>query len=84
MTGALLNQTVSLLFIADGLYQLTEPASRARIESLKELADIALYVTEGDLAARHLTLDTLGLDATALRPDETGAFFDQHDQILSF
>ncbi|MCW8193476.1 hypothetical protein F6455_01585 [Proteobacteria bacterium 005FR1] len=84
MTAGLLNQAVSLLFVADGVYQLVEGEAATKLTSLMELAPIQLYAAAGDLQSRGLSTANLPLAPTALNNSEIQALFARHHKILSF
>lgn len=84
MTAALLNQAVSLLFVADGVYQLSQTEFADQLAALLDLAPMELYAAEDDLQSRRLCQQHLSLAVTALTPDQLQALFARHSQILSF
>lgn len=86
MTAALLNQSVGLLFIGDGVYQLSESTWAARIQSLGDLAALDFYVAKQDSTTRQLTLEKFGSGTPVkeLEGAELAALFDRYDRILSF
>jgi tRNA 2-thiouridine synthesizing protein C len=82
MTAALLNQTVSLLFLADGVHQLRQEEFVKQLESLMELAPMSIYANEDDLQARNLGEAQLAV--TQLKNEQVQSLFKRHTQILSF
>lgn len=87
MTAALLNQVVGLLFVGDGVYQLTEPSWAAKLASLAELAPLKLYAARQDLALRQLELANSagGLGPVEkLEGSKLATLFDGYDRVLSF
>lgn len=87
MTAALLNQLVGLLFVGDGVYQLTEPSWAARITSLGELAALKLYAAKQDLEIRALEPRSSdnGLGSVEeLEGVKLAALFERYDRVLSF
>lgn len=84
MTSALLNQTVSLLFVADGVFQLAEENWAGQIATLSEMAPIELYVSRHDMKERSLSSADLRLQARILEKAALSRLFDDHDRVLSF
>jgi tRNA 2-thiouridine synthesizing protein C len=85
MTAALLNQSVGLLFIAEGIYHLAESGAAAGIQTLQELAPVALYLVKQDVEARQLQLEGVDpADVTVLDAAQVAALMDQYDRVLSF
>lgn len=84
MTAMLLNQSVGILFVADGVYQLAESAWAASILSLGELAPLELCVVKQDLDRRGIKPESLAADTRQLDDTELSALFDQYDRVLSF
>lgn len=84
MTAMLLNQSVGILFVADGVYQLAESTWAERILSLRELASLELCAAKRDLDRRGINPDSLAADARQLDDTEIASLFDQYHRVLSF
>jgi tRNA 2-thiouridine synthesizing protein C len=90
---AAFDQDVSLVFVEDGVFQLTKGQQTKGIETKNfspayralEGYDVEkLYVEQASLAARGLTPDDLIVDVTVLSSRELGALMDEQDVVLSF
>lgn len=84
MTGALLNQLVSILFIGEGVLQLSEPAAAAKIQTLLELSPINLLAAKDDMQQRQVEPGNFVTAVQTLDANQVAAQFDAHDRVLSF
>ena len=93
LIGAAFEQSVSLLFLDDGVFVLKRGQDPGEI-GLKDFAkgfralpdyDVErLYVEERSLAERGLTPADLIMDVETVSPERAGALIDAHDVVLSF
>jgi len=67
LIGAAFDQEVSLMFVDDGVYQLTKGQDTAGIE-MKNFS--ATYRTLGDYGVRHMYVDKASLEARGLTQDD--------------
>ena len=90
---AAFDQDVSLVFVEDGVFQLTKGQQTKAIETRNfsptyralEGYDVEkLYVEQESLAARGLTAADLIVDVTVLPSRELGALMDEQDVVLTF
>jgi tRNA 2-thiouridine synthesizing protein C len=94
LAASVYEQTLSLLFMNDGVFQLLKEQDGAQIEQksfsamlpVLSLYDVErIYVHQESLLARNLQLDELAIEhITMLTNDQVGELFSQQDQILSF
>jgi len=87
------NESLSLFFIADGVYQLLDSHAPAQIlqkhyQPLFKMLDIYdvenIYICETALKQRSLTTAMLAIDVTVLTKAQLQAKLAQQDQLLSF
>ena len=93
LIGAAFEQSVSLLFLDDGVFVLKRGQDPGEI-GLKDFAkgfralpdyDVErIYVEEQSLAERGLTPADLIMDVETVSPERAGALIDAHDVVLSF
>ncbi len=93
LIGAAFEQSVSLLFLDDGVFVLKRGQDPGEI-GLKDFAkgfralpdyDVErIYVEERSLAERGLTPADLIMDVETVSPERAGALIDAHDVVLSF
>ena len=93
LIGAAFEQSVSLLFLDDGVFVLKRGQDTAGI-GLKDFArgfralpdyDVEhIYVEERSLAERGLTPADLIMDVETVSPERAGTLIDAHDVVLSF
>lgn len=84
MTAGLLNQSVSLLFVGDGVYQLTERDWAGQIAALGDFSPLNYFVAAEALLERGLAPADCHLQARALDGRELSRLFADHSHILSF
>lgn len=93
LIGAAFEQDVSLIFIDDGVFQITKGQDTAGIEMKNfsptyralEMYDVEkLYVAKESLEARGLTEDDLLVDVTVMSAAEIADLMEEQDVILSF
>ena len=93
LIGAAFEQSVSLLFLDDGVFVLKRGQDPGEV-GLKDFAkgfralpdyDVErIYVEERSLAERGLTPADLIMDVETVSPERAGALIDAHDVVLSF
>ena len=93
LIGAAFEQSVSLLFLDDGVFVLKRGQDPGEV-GLKDFAkgfralpdyDVErIYVEERSLAERGLTPADLIMDIETVSPERAGALIDAHDVVLSF
>ena len=93
LIGAAFEQSVSLLFLDDGVFVLKRGQDPGEI-GLKDFAkgfralpdyDVErIYVEERSLAERGLTPADLIMDVETVSSERAGALIDAHDVVLSF
>lgn len=93
LIGAAFEQSVSLLFVDDGVFVLKRGQDPGEL-GLKDFArgfralpdyDVEhLYVEDRSLAERGLTPTDLLMDVEVIGPERAGALIDAHDVVLSF
>jgi len=93
LIGAAFEQDVSLIFMDDGVYQITKGQDTAGVAMKNfsptyralEMYDVEkLYVDQASLEARGLTADDLLVDVEVLGADQIADLMDDQDVILSF
>jgi tRNA 2-thiouridine synthesizing protein C len=93
LAAAAFNQTIDLLFLDDGVWQLLPDQEAAAIDRKSLSATVAslslydletLYVAERSLAARQLDFRELAGTVRVLDDAALAEFMDAHDQVLSF
>ena len=93
LIGAAFEQSVSLLFVDDGVFVLKRGQEPGEL-GLKDFArgfralpdyDVEhLYVEDRSLSERGLTPADLLMDVEVVTPERAGALIDDHDVVLSF
>ena len=87
------NESLSLFYIGDGVYQLLENHKADLILQkdfqpmlqMLELYDVEnIYVCEASLAMRNISADQLVIKTTILSIDEINSYLALQDQLLSF
>lgn len=93
LIGAAFEQDVSVLFMDDGVFELTKGQDTAGVEMKNfsptyralEMYDVEkLYVAKESLDARGLTTDDLLVDVEVKTADEIRDLMEDQDVILSF
>lgn len=93
LAAAAFGQSVSVLFLGDGVWQLRAAQRGAAIDHKdfdRQLAALPmydidhLYAAADALRERRLTAADLVLPVTALEPDAIGSFIASYDVVLSF
>lgn len=89
----LFGQEITLIFLADGVFQLLKLQDTAAIHqktiskqiTALELYDIdQVFVCSDSLAARGITTDSLCIDVTSIRASEIKRILHEQDTLLSF
>lgn len=93
LIGAAFEQDVSMVFVDDGVYQLTKGQDTAGVDMKNfsptyralEMYDVEkLYVGQEALESRGLTADDLIVDVEIKTADEIRDLMEEQDVILSF
>ena len=93
LATSVFEQTLALLFMGDGVWQLMSDQDSMGIPSKnhsKQLSALPLYdvnevyIDSDALVQRHLAADTLILPTKPLTTKEIGQFIDSFDTVLSF
>lgn len=93
LAASVYDQALSVLFMDDGIFQLTRQQNSVGIEeknieqllSAFELYDIhQIYVCSDSLAIRGMTVEDLNMGGELLSTEEVHQLFTEQDHILSF
>ncbi|WP_243834601.1 sulfurtransferase complex subunit TusC [Psychromonas algarum] len=87
------NESLSLFFIGDGVYQLLakhqadiilQKDFQPMLQMLELYGVEQIYVCEESLALRHISVDQLVIKTTLLSTEKINSYLAQQDQLLSF
>jgi len=87
------NESLSLFFIGDGVYQLAAKHQAALVlqkdfQPMLQMLDLydveQIYVCQASLVKRNISMDDLVIKTTFLTPDEMAICLARQDQLLSF
>lgn len=91
LAAAVFDQEISVLFMGDGVFQLTQnQAPQAGTSHQKKLQALPMYdverifVDEASLTERHLSQSELNLPCEILNSQDIQHLLTHHDHILSF
>ncbi|WP_261841006.1 sulfurtransferase complex subunit TusC [Aliamphritea ceti] len=93
LTASVFEQDISLLFLADGVFQLLKDHQPQGIKQKNLSANLAalpmydidqIFVSATALQQRGLNKDQLSLPAEILDDQQIAALISRHDQVMSF
>ena len=93
LTASVFEQDISLLFLADGVFQLLQDQQPQGIQQKNISANLSalpmydidqIFVSASALKARGLKKEQLSLPAELLDDQQIAALISRHDQVMSF